>query len=127
VTFADDSGRLLSAQEVKERVLLGKQGDMVVQWHGEVSYPVRVESYYLDVRILFNNVYLASYDPRSLLHRIPPFRYWFGPTWYFERVPRESVKHMVLWNRFYFAVIVGVPVLWLTVVVLQLALVGRGA
>jgi hypothetical protein len=109
VAYAGEHGRLLSAQEVRERVFAGRRADVQVRFLGEVAYPARHDAYYMDVLQCFDNGFvLREGSPRRILN-LPPLSYWFGPRLYYEKLPKESVSHLECAGAFYRASMLLLP------------------
>jgi hypothetical protein len=109
VSFTDSRGTLLSAQEIKIFFLKGKYREINPVFYGETKYPARLGNYYLDFLPFYNNVFIADNDNPKWYSALPPFRYWFGPKIYYEKLPAESDHHLRFVQNFYFIVIVVLP------------------
>lgn len=71
--FQDRDGRSLNALQVKQRLFHGQHDDLHLAFQGEVAYPPRHESYYVDLRGLLANVYVRC-DASGWWGRLPPLR-----------------------------------------------------
>lgn len=115
ISFSDARGQFLSAQEIKGYFLSGKHKEINIIFHGEVTYPPRVESYYMDILPCFNNVFAVDPGRRAFLLKVPPLRYWFGPRRYYEKLPGESVSHLDFARKIYCISVVVLPILILSI------------
>ncbi len=110
--FTSDSGEYLSAQEVKADLFRGA-GQARAVFLGEVAYPARHASYYMDIRQCFNNCFVADEGSPHRALKLPPLLYWFGPRLFYEKLAQESVCHLEFLARCYAGVAVILPCLLL--------------
>lgn len=106
--------RRVGAAEIQESVLTGGYGDVKYRFKGDVQYPARLDEYYMNWQPLFNNVFVMGRSVYSakkrygiFLAKVPPFRYWFGPV-YFYKKDQPTDQH-VLNKSAYFIVMVALP------------------
>jgi len=131
VSFELD-GELLGAQEVHDALIDGNIKDVRVVYWGEALFPARLESYYMDWKPIFNHVRIfASGESlgglRGKLAKLPVFRYWIGSRYYLQEDPGHMGSFIRLHNGLYFATIVVLPliVISLTLAALAVVLIGR--
>lgn len=105
LSYEDEGGRLLSAQEIKARLFLGGRDAVRVVIAG--GSPVR--PFYMDSRAFYNNVFLRADDRNTWWRQLPPLRYWLGPRMSYQTVTRESDDHVRFQRMLYFLVIVILP------------------
>lgn len=108
VSFTNSEGRMLSAQDLKMALFTGKEQDIKPVFYGEVSYPARIEKYYLNYLLLCNNVFVVEKDS-NLLKQIPPFCFWFGTKLYYEKLPNEAEAQITFLQQLYFIFAVIIP------------------
>lgn len=121
VTFEKD-GVQLGAVDIHRELLENGAVDVLPRFHGAVAHPTRLEGYYVHWRPLYNHVLHFSEGAETAWAPLPPFRYWWGPRWYFlEGQEGEGLWYGRLGDRVYFAVVVVLPLLLL---VLALAAAG---
>ena len=118
VTFENPEGELLSAQEIKTLFFKGLHDRVKPVFHGEVKYPARLEKYYIDYLPLFNNIFVLDNQKSNSLSKIPPFRYWFGPRAYYEKIPNESVQHLDFTQKMMYFLIGLIPLAIIFIVIL---------
>lgn len=85
-------GTRLGAKELQNIFLTENSSRVKLDFFGEVNYPARLEDYYINWQPLVNNVFVVgrsvsiSRDRFGLfLAKFPPFRYWFGPVYFYEK------------------------------------------
>lgn len=103
------NGRLLGAADIHRALRDGTHGGIEPLFHGEVRYPVRVETYYTDWLPLYNNVAVLDAAPRPLWARLPPLRYWHGPSYYVLQNEAQPLWQVEAANRFYFLYVAALP------------------
>lgn len=108
VTF-EKNGEVLGAKDIHAALLDGSYGEIKPKFHGEVSYPARLDEYYMNWLPLFNNVFVRDQSD-TLLQRLPPLRYWFGSKMYTERLPSYKYDNLRLHNTLYFFFVVVLPI-----------------
>ncbi len=111
VTFTGPEGNWLSAQEIRNKMFSAVQHDIKINFHGDVTYPIRLENYYLSVLHCFNNVFIIANSKSMMLLKLPPLRYWFGPKQFFQKLPLESASHLVVMQQCYYVTSVILPML----------------
>lgn len=121
LTFQDEHGGLLGVAAIRQRLAARGGGTVIPVYHGNRSYPARVEAYYLDWRALFSNAYVArACETCTWVLKLPPLRYWFGPVRLaFGEDLGVLPRHH---NQLYFLTVVVLP---LILGVLALAVVRR--
>ncbi len=102
-------GVLLGAQEIHSALLTGATADIRPVFHGEVSYPARLDRYYIHWLPLFDNVFVFDVPRAETWSLLPPLRYWLGPRGYYEQAGTHD-SHFTLLGRVYFAVVALVPI-----------------
>jgi len=104
-------GALVSAQTIAQSLHDGSSAEIRPRFYGPVKYPPRLEGYYVDWRMLFNNVFVPDRDPATpgLWAKIPPFRYWWGPVMYYQKISNLSYDHLILQHRLYLTLVVLLP------------------
>lgn len=103
------NGRLIGAQAVTAALFDGTFNEIEPVFYGDVSYPVRLGDYYMHWLLLFNNVFVADVPNRDVIAKLPPFRYWWGPVYYFEESTFQQGFHYQFQNQLYFWLVVVVP------------------
>lgn len=106
----------LGARGLQKTFLREGASQVKLEFFGEVNYPARLESYYINWRPLVNNIFMVgrsvsiSRDKFGIfLAKVPPFRYWFGPVYFYEK-DLQADQH-VLNKIFYFVSMVVLPML----------------
>jgi hypothetical protein len=114
VEFWKNENRI-GAEEIQKSVISGDYKDVEFRFMGEVRYPARLNEYYLNWQPLFNNVlimgrsvYSAQMRFGAFLAKVPPFRYWFGPLYFYQM---DSVDQHALNKAVYFMAMVVLPLL----------------
>jgi hypothetical protein len=115
VTFKSSNGRLLSAQNVKEYLSKGRTSEIKTVLNGQTAYPARIEKYYINPFLLYNNVFVVE-KSSHLFAKLPLFCYGFGSKLYYEKLPHESDSHLRFIQHLYFIFAVLIPVLILIVI-----------
>jgi len=114
------NGQMIGAQEISESLYDGSDDEIEIVHYGEVAYPARLDTYYMDWLPLYNNVFVLEYADAGILEKIPPFRYWFGPL-YFIQPPKADEQIQPHWYEFqqnvYFLFVVILPVITITLMV----------
>jgi hypothetical protein len=100
--------RLLGAQEIKESLYDGSFEEIEPVFYGDVLYPARLETYYMHWLPLFNNVFVHQAD-QNVLTKLPPFRYWLGPKYYYQPVNEQGQYQYRIQDDLYFTVVVIMP------------------
>ena len=111
LTFRDANNTLLNSLTL--RTLSRQRAEIQYEFHGEVAYPPRLQKYYLDYPSLLHVVSVATI-PMSSFHKLPPFRYFWGPRNLLIAAPAdmERVMDATLWfNSMYWLFIVFLPLL----------------
>lgn len=117
ITVIDPDHNLLSAMEIKQFLINGHSNDITLKFHGEVSYPVRTEDYYIGYLSFFNNVFVIKRSKIKLLN-LPLLSYIFGNKLYYEKLPQESNSHLKFWERIYLMSSLILPVLIINLIIL---------
>jgi hypothetical protein len=108
------NGELVGAQDIKNSLYDGSFEQIEPVFYGDVLYPARLESYYMHWLSLYNNVFV--YHPsQSVLTKIPPFRYWFGPVYYFEADYGQRDFPYQIQDQLYFIFVGVLPIVILTI------------
>jgi hypothetical protein len=114
VEFWKDEKRI-GVEEVQKSVFSGNYRDVDYRFMGDVRYPARLSDYYLNWQPLFNNVLIMGRSVYSaqmrfgvFLAKFPPFRYWFGPVYFYQI---DSVDQHALNKATYFLTMVALPIL----------------
>lgn len=112
VSFRDNGGGLLAAQDMKEYLFLGRTAEVTPVFYGEAAYPARIEKYYMNFWVFYNNVFVVE-QRRDLPGVLPPFCYFFGTRLYYEKLPYESDTHLQFIRQLFFIWAIIIPGLWL--------------
>ncbi len=108
------NGQKIGAREISQSFYHDSGKDIQVIHYGEVAYPARLETYYMNWQPLYNNVFVLENADTGAFEKIPPFRYWLGPT-YIMQPMRDSDNGQTQWFQFqqelYFVFMVMLPVL----------------
>lgn len=131
VTYVDEAGQNLGAQEVQNRLLRRGGGGVEALFHGQVIYPVRLESYYVNWRAVFGTVttvpktpfYTRSNFIHETLRRLPFSGYFMRPNRYYLTPDGKIARYMKVHN---FVYVLAYLVLPLILIVIFLVLAGRG-
>jgi hypothetical protein len=108
VTLHDEEARLLGVSEIRGRLATNPPEPVSIRYHGDRRYPGNLPDYYLDPLSLYANAFAyGDCSSCALWQRLPPFRYWFGPTRYmFGEGPGPLVRQH---NRVYLLTTVLLP------------------
>jgi hypothetical protein len=120
VSYTNSKEELLSAQNVKEYLLQGLFQEVKPVFHGEVRYPPRLEKYYINYWILYNNVFVEERAPNGLLRYLPPFCYFWGSRLYYQKASSESDFHILTIQSLYFVFTIIVPAIIIILSILTL-------
>ncbi len=104
-------GKLIGAEEMRESILDGSHDKVHPVFYGEVKYPARLEKYYLDWMAPYNNILIFEDGKHGLLSKLPPFRFWFGPKFYYLETSPAGLWHFEAINQSYFVFYVVLPML----------------
>ena len=114
VEFWKNESRV-GAEEIQKSVISGGYQDVEFRFMGDVRYPARLNNYYLNWQPLFNNVLIIGRSVYSaqmrfgvFLAKFPPFRYWYGPVYYYQI---DSVDQHALNKAVYLIAMVVLPLL----------------
>ncbi len=107
ITF-EHNASISGVQKIQDMLHTKGPSSVNIRYHGDRIYPTGMNNYYMDWRPLFSNAYTdCSCD--KILYRLPPLRWWLGPTKYYFG------KDLLLWakaiNQIYFLFIVVLPVI----------------
>jgi hypothetical protein len=115
-------GELLGVYEIGKALYQGSYTTIAPVFRGAVSYPARLETYYMHWLPLFNNVAVWELGRQEWWARVPPLRYWVGPRYSYQvEHAQQMVQHEFV-NRLYFMTMVILPLL----ILLAIALLGIG-
>jgi hypothetical protein len=117
ISLTDSEGQLLSALEVKQLLIKGKHKNISIKFYGEVSYPIRVDNYYIDYLFFFNNIFIIHRSD-SKLFKVPPLSYWYGQKLYYEKLSQESISHVTFWEQIYLMAIIILPTVLFIIILL---------
>jgi len=121
--FLKDQKRL-GAKDLQKTFLVENSSHVKLEFFGEVNYPARLDGYYINWQPLVNNIFVVG---RSVsisrdrfgffLAKVPPFRYWFGPVYFYEKDmqvdPHKLNKTLYLFSMVILPVIVfGLFIMW---------------
>ena len=109
--FTDNQGCWVSAQTLKQALFLGQFQDYSPVSLAEGCYPPRLNSYYLHMAVCFNNVFVPVKPRYRWLAKCPLLAYWLGNRFLYERLPKESVRHLRFWRYLGGLVMVILPLL----------------
>lgn len=115
------NGQKIGALEISNTLYDGSADEMTVVYYGNVAYPARLETYYMNWQPLYNNVFVLDQADSGVFGKIPPFRYWSGPIYFLQ--PFYTGEGVLLhWYQFhqqvYLAVVVILPVLTVMITLL---------
>jgi hypothetical protein len=112
--FLKDKTRL-GSKELQNIFLAENSGSVKFEFFGEVNYPPRLKDYYINWQPLVNNIFVVG---RSVslsrdrfgffLAKFPPFRYWFGPVYFYEK--ELQVDQHIINKTLYFLSMVVLPI-----------------
>jgi hypothetical protein len=119
---ARDTGAPLSGQELKEYLFQGRSAEIKPVSAGKVNYPARIEKYYMDYLLLYNNVFVVDRNPNRL-SRIPPFCYWWGSKLYYEKIPLESDTHIQFIQQLFFIFAIIIPGIIFVIIIILIGLI----
>lgn len=94
VSFIDAQDRLLSSQEVKSLLFNSIQNVVNTRFYGSAGFVGRVEKYYLNILVCFNNIFVYDSAKFRSIWRYTPLRFMFYGKLYYEKLPNESVAHL---------------------------------
>lgn len=121
IVFEQD-GRRMSASELTTAVRSGKADDIHPVFLGDVSYPARIDKYYMGWKPLFHNVVLRR-EIVPYWAKLPIVRYWYGAVFHYP--PRVNDEPIRLLNELYFVVVVVWPVITAMTVIAFIVSVAR--
>lgn len=111
-TFTDDAGQPLSAQDIKAHVFTGDRDAIRPTVHGRALCPLALGDYYVDLFACFNNVFVLDEPPLpAAALKLPLLHFFLGRKLFFEKLPDESIAHLRLWQQFYRAAALTLPLL----------------
>jgi hypothetical protein len=112
--FLKDKTRL-GSKELQNIFLAENSCSVKFEFFGEVNYPPRLKDYYINWQPLVNNIFVVG---RSVslsrdrfgffLAKFPPFRYWFGPVYFYEK--ELQVDQHIINKTLYFLSMVVLPI-----------------
>lgn len=105
----EKEGKLIGSQEIKESLCDGSLYKIKPVFYGNVAYPARIENYYIYWLPFFNNVFIINNQNYSVWHKVPPFRYWFGPKYYYYTKFKDY--QLEFHDRIIFLFVVIIPVI----------------
>ena len=109
-------GQLLGAADLHAALLDGSLDQITPVFRGEVRYPARLETYYLDWRPLYNDVTVFDAGGKALWRKLPPMRYWRGPRRYYLNASCSgAVWQVSVVDDLYAFIIAGLPITILTI------------
>jgi hypothetical protein len=114
------NGRMIGAHEISQAFYDGTGDEIEIVHYGEVAYPARLDTYYMNWRPLYNNVFVLEYSDVGILEKIPPFRYWFGPRYFIQplKANEQIQPHWYqLQQNIYLFFVVILPVIVITLMV----------
>jgi hypothetical protein len=105
--YESREGEPLSAQQIKEKMYMDCWDEIRTI---RVSQDALAERRpYMGSLAFYSNVFVRS-DPVGFVGLgIPPLRYWFGQSLYYELRPKESESHIRLQQELYFLAVVLLP------------------
>jgi len=118
ISFTDKDNKLLSALDIRENIFTGRFRDINIIYYGEVAYPIRVEKYYINIFLMFNNIFVLDQGNLNFLAMIPPLRYWYGPKLYYQKLALESDQHLRFWQWIYLIIVLLIPNCLIIIVIL---------
>ena len=118
ISFTDTDNNLLSATDIRENLFTGRFQDNNIKFYGEVAYPIRVDKYYINIFLMFNNIFVLEQGNLNLLAMIPPWRYWYGPKLYYQKLALESDQHLRFWQWLYLIIVLIIPISLILLVIL---------
>lgn len=103
------NGELLGAQAIKESLYDGTYTAIHPIFYGDVRYPARLDSYYMNWLPLYNNVLVWAAPTDAFWSKLPPFRYWWSSRYYYQPLSAQQIQRHRFVNQLYFGVIVIMP------------------
>ncbi len=104
------NGRYLDAEQIREVLHHGDYRAIEPVFLGEVRYPARLGTYYMNWLPLYNHVWVEDARPHRFL-QLPPLRYWFGPVGYYATGGGVSAAGMRFFAAFYAVFVAVLPLL----------------
>lgn len=125
VTYIDESGDGLSAEEIQYRLLRNGGGTVEPMFHGDVNYPVRHENYYLRWPTVFGTVTMRPLSElhtrfgsfNVILRNLPLSGYFFAPNRIYLTPDGKIARYMKVHNFVYVLTFLVLPVLLLIIFV----------
>ena len=123
ITFKKND-KLIGAQDIHKALIDGTFNQIKAVFHGEVLYPARLDNYYMHYMSLYNNV-LVEEPTLRFWHKLPPFRYWLGKTYYVqaERKLGQGNSHLIFFNKLNLIFVVILPTLLVILFLLGILLI----
>jgi len=107
---AKGASSLLGAQEINDMFISGKFTEIEPIFYGEVAYPARLENYYMHFLPLYNNIFILHDESNSIVRRLPPFRFFYGPKLFYKSpADPNSPLFIVMHREIYFLFILVLP------------------
>ena len=109
VSFVKRDGELVGAFDIQKALFNGTIREIQPVFYGEVKYPRRIQNYYIDWAILYNNAWIYE-KKKSSIFKMPIFRWFQGTKAKFVKLPNVSMSDFNLLNRIYFFFTVLLPI-----------------
>nr|WP_287412519.1 transglutaminase domain-containing protein [Pseudodesulfovibrio sp.] len=113
LTFHDKDGRNLSAEEIQQNLTYTNK-PINLQFHGKRAYPANINSYYINLKSLFNIV-LVYKNTDHQLRKYPISRWWYGPQAHIFDHNKDMAVLITMTNTLYMMAILIMPCLILTI------------
>ena len=111
LTSRDVDGNALDVQAFK--TLTQRKGEVLYEFHGDVAYPLRIESYYTDYASLLEVALIAT-NAHGFFHKLPPSRCFYGSINLIIAEPDvmdREIDAAFLFNSFYRLFVLVLPTL----------------
>ena len=91
-------------------------------FYGDVAYPARLDSYYINYLPLYNALMIIDKQDASIFAKLPPFRYWMGPRTYYLSKTANGLWGVELTKESYFIFVAVLPIVLLVLALAWLLL-----
>lgn len=95
LSFTNEKGDLLSAQEVHNALMKGEANSIRVKEYGREKYPLQLKEYYIHFLPLFNNVFVVEPNRGSFWYYLPKVGSVSSLTLYYEHSDPFSNDHIL--------------------------------
>lgn len=112
IVFKDSSGQLVGIYDLQQWYLHGTGRPISMEFLGEVNYPVRVETYYMNYFDLLNYVFIERRNPSKLKALIINE---FPAVWLYQKDSQLNSSAIIVYTALYFVVFKIIPLLLLLI------------